>query len=162
MVRLPIDSNPFRSMLISHPPRIQLFQNFTLNIKGQGQGHSSRSNSGFNIRSTHFRFTSLSFHVNRSSYYCDTAFSHLTCKIRGQGHKPTMLHNYRLRQFHRTLIGVNPSSGFRDMFSQVRKPNGSWFYKCLVHGQGHMGQMGKLIWRFTSTGLNNSIKLWMD
>ena len=87
---------------------------------------------------TSHRFTSLSFHVNRPSHYCDTTFSHLTWKIRVQGHKRTILHNYRFRQFHRTSIGVNPSSGFIDKFYQVWKLNGSWFYK--------FWSMGMAIW----------------
>ena len=34
-----------------------------------------------------------------------------------------MLHNYRCRQVHETLNGVNPSSGFRDMRSTKSGPN---------------------------------------
>ena len=32
------------------------------------------------------------------------------------------LHNYRSRQVHETLNGVNPSSGFRDMWSAKSRP----------------------------------------
>ena len=34
-----------------------------------------------------------------------------------------MLHNYRSRQVHKTLNGVNPSSSFRDMRSAKSGPN---------------------------------------
>ena len=117
-----IGSHPFHSMSIRHPiPELRLFQNLTLKIKGQGQGwgHSSKSQCGSSILSTHipfvpcqkgipflsydvfkiwpwksrvkvmsevtlqshnvgltsYRFTSLSFHVNRPSQSWDTAFS---------------------------------------------------------------------------------------
>ena len=51
-----VDSNPFRSMSICPPiPEIQLFQNLTLKIQGQGHGWSGhwKSQSGCNILSTH-------------------------------------------------------------------------------------------------------------
>ena len=54
-----VDSHPFRSMLIGHPvPELWLFQNLTLKIKGQGHGwgHSSKSQGGSNILSTHIPF----------------------------------------------------------------------------------------------------------
>ena len=156
--RLTFDSFPFRFR--SPDPPIPLQYSFLklwhwkLIVIGEVKVYRNK------MCPTSHRFTSLSFHVNRPSHYCDTAFSHLTWKIRVQGHKRTMLHNYRFRQFYRTSIGVNPSSGFIDKFYQVWKLNGSWFYKFLVHGHGHMGQMGKLLWRCTSTGLNDSIKLF--
>ena len=54
-----VDSHPFRSMSIRHPvPELWLFQNLTLKIKGQGHGwgHSSKSQGGSNILSTHIPF----------------------------------------------------------------------------------------------------------
>ena len=54
-----IDSHPFRSMSIGPPIlEIQHFQNLTLKIKGQGHGwgHSSKSQCGSNILSTHIPF----------------------------------------------------------------------------------------------------------
>ena len=54
-----VDSHPFHSMSIGHPiPELWLFQNLTLKIKGQGHGwgHSSKSQCGSNILSTHIRF----------------------------------------------------------------------------------------------------------
>ena len=45
-------------------------------------------------------------------------FQNLTLKIKGQGQMTLMLHNYRSRQFDRTLNGINPSSGFKDMVPQ--------------------------------------------
>ena len=55
----PIDSYPFRSMSIGPPiPGIQLFQNLTLKIQGQGHGwgQSLKSQHGSNIQSTHIPF----------------------------------------------------------------------------------------------------------
>ena len=73
-------------------------------------------------------------------------FQNLTLKIQGQGQMTMMLtmmlHNYRSRQFHRTLNGINPSSGFRDMGSTKSGPSAAWFDKFLAHGQAHIGQMG--------------------
>ena len=54
-----VDSHPFRSMSIRHSvPELWLFQNLTLKIKGQGHGwgHSSKSQGGSNILSTHIPF----------------------------------------------------------------------------------------------------------
>ena len=54
-----IDSHPFRSMSIGHPiPELRLFQNLTLKIKcqGHGWGHTSKSQCGSNILSTHIHF----------------------------------------------------------------------------------------------------------
>ena len=54
-----VDSHPFRSMSIGHPvPELWLFQNLTLKFKGQGHGwgHSSKSQCGSNILSTHIPF----------------------------------------------------------------------------------------------------------
>ena len=58
-VQHPIDSHPFCSMSIGHPiPELWLFQNLTLKIKGQGHGwgHSSKSQCGSSILSTHIPF----------------------------------------------------------------------------------------------------------
>ena len=54
-----VNSHPFHSMSIRHPiPELQLFQNLTLKIKGQGHGsgHSSKSQCGSNILSTRIPF----------------------------------------------------------------------------------------------------------
>ena len=58
-VSYPIDSHPFHSMSIGPPIlEIQHFQNMTLKIKGQGHGwgHSSKSQCGSRILSTHIPF----------------------------------------------------------------------------------------------------------
>ena len=86
-------------------------------------------------------------------------FQNLTLKIQGQGQMTMMLHNYRSRQFHRTRNGINPSSGFRDMGSAKSDPSAASFDKFLAQGQAHMGQMGKWLWRCTTTGLDKSMKL---
>ena len=54
-----IDSHPFHPMSMGHPiPEIQLFQNLTLKIQGQGDGwgQSWKSQSGCNILSTPIPF----------------------------------------------------------------------------------------------------------
>ena len=137
-----VDSHPFHSMSIGHPiPQLRLFQNLTLKIKGQGHGwgHSTKSQCGSCILSTHISFvqcqSALPFLIQH--------FRYLTLKIQGQGQMTMVLHNYRSRQFHRTSNGINPSSGFRDMGSAKSGPNAAWFDKFLTHGQAHMGQMGK-------------------
>ena len=72
------------------------------------------------------------------------------------------LHNYRCRQVHETLNGINPSSTFRNMRLQSLDPICGKFDKFLAHGQAHMGQMGKWTWQCTTTGLDNSIELRME
>ena len=100
-----------------------------------------------------------------------------------------MLHNYSLRQFHRTSNGENPSRGFRDIYSGpwacLHGLNGKWSWCCkttnrdnfmefrtekidpvvsemrsgLAYGQAHIGHMGQWPWRYRTTGLCNSIEL---
>ena len=74
-----------------------------------------------------------------------------------------MLHNYRSRQFHRTLNGINPPRGFRDMGSTKSGPSAAWFDKFLAHGQAHMGQITMTLHNYrsrqvheTSNGVNPS------
>ena len=77
-----VDSHPFHSMSIGHPiPELWLFQNLTLKIKGQGHGwgHSSKSQCGSNIISTHIPLV----HVNRPSHSWDIAFSKFVPKDQG-------------------------------------------------------------------------------
>ena len=70
-------------------------------------------------------------------------FQNLTLKIKGQGQMALMLHNYRSRQFHITLNGINPSRGSKDMGSPKSDPSAAGFDKFLADWQTHMGQMGK-------------------
>ena len=53
------------------------------------------------------------------------------------------LHNYRSRQVHEILNGVNPSSGYREMRSAMSGHICGKFDKFLAHGHAHMGQMAK-------------------
>ena len=85
-------------------------------------------------------------------------FQNLTLKIHGQGQMTMVLHNYKSKQFHRTSNGINPFSGFRDMGSAKSGPIAAWFAKFWAHGQAHMGQMGKWLWRCTTTGQDKSMK----
>ena len=115
-----VDSHPFHSMSIRHPiPELRVFQNLILKIKDQGHGwgHSSKSQCGSNILSTHIPFVpSQSAQIQH--------FQNLTLKIQGHGQMIMMLHNYSPRQFHTTSNGIR-------------------FDNILAHGQAHMGQMGK-------------------
>ena len=66
-----VNSHPFRSMSIGHPiPELRLFQNLTLNIKGQGHGwgQSWKSQHGSNIQSTHIPFVSCGSGIPFLSY----------------------------------------------------------------------------------------------
>ena len=81
-----VDSHPFRSMSIRHPiPELWLFQNLTLKIKGQGHGwgHSSKSQGGSNILSTHIPFIPCQSALPFLSY---DFFQNLTLKFEGQGY----------------------------------------------------------------------------
>ena len=127
----PIDSHSFRSMSIGPPiPELQHFKNLTLKIQGQGQMTMMLHN----YRSRQFDRTSNG--INPSSGFRDMAStksgpSAASFQVFGPWTSPygenwqiTMtLHNYRYRQGHETLNGVNPSSGFWDMHSAKSAPN---------------------------------------
>ena len=150
----------FKQMSIGHPiPELQLFQNLTLEIKGQGHGwgHSSKSQCGSNILSTHIPFVPCQSALPFLRYSIFKIWPSL--KIQGQGQTTMMLHNYRSRQFRRTSNGTNPSSSFNDMGSAKSGPSPAWFDTFWAHGQAHMEQMGKLLWHCTTTGLDKSTKL---
>ena len=69
-----IDSHPFNSMSIGHPiPEIWLFKiwPWKSKVKVMGEGNVESHKVGV----TSYRFTSLSFHVNRPFHSWDTAFS---------------------------------------------------------------------------------------
>ena len=70
-VKHPISSHPFHFMSIGHPIlELRLFQNLTLKIKGQGHGwgHSSKSQCGSNILSTHIPFVPCQSGISFLSY----------------------------------------------------------------------------------------------
>ena len=105
------------------PPilEIQHFRNLTLEIKGQGHwwGHSSKSQCGSSILSTHIPFvpSQSTLPFLRYSIFKIWPWKSRVMKIKGQGQMTMMLHNYKSRQFHRTSNGINLSSGFKDMGS---------------------------------------------
>ena len=105
----PIDSYPFRSMSIGPPiPGIQLFQNLTLKIKGQGHGwgQSWKSQHGSNIQSTH-SLTSLSFHVDQASHSWITTFSKFDLENKGSkvmGEVTVQSHNVGLTSYRLTSL----------------------------------------------------------
>ena len=93
----------------------------------------------------------------------------MTLKIQGQGEMIMTLHNYRSRPVHKTLNEVNPSSSFRDMRSAKSGPNlwqiwqvfGPWASPYGANAWN--GQMTVTVtWQCTTTGLDNSTKLWME
>ena len=124
-------------------------------VKVMGEGNVESHKMGV----TSYWLTSLSFHVNRPFHSWDTAFSKFELEIPGQGQMNMILHKYRSRKFHRTSNGINRSSDFRDMGSAKSGPRAAWFDKFLANGQAHMWQMGKQLWRCTTTDLDKSIKL---
>ena len=64
-------------------------------------------------------------------------------------------HNYRSRQVHETLNGVNPAVSLSEIcIPQSLDPICGKFDKFLAHGQAHMGQLGKWPWQCTTTGLD--------
>ena len=80
-----VDTHPFRSISIRRPfPELWLFQNLTLKIKGHGHGwgHSSKSQGGSNILSTHIPFIPCQSGIPLLSWL----FENLTLKFKGQGH----------------------------------------------------------------------------
>ena len=107
-------------------PVIQHFQNFTLKTQGQGQMAMMLHN----YRSRQFHRTSNG--INPSNGFRDVGsdpypawFDKLLAH--GQAIWGKWANNYDVSQLqvtvHETLIGVNPSSGFRDMCSVKSGPN---------------------------------------
>ena len=144
-------------MSIGHPiPELWLIQNLTLKIKGQshGWGHSSKSQCGSNILSTHIPFIP-----------CQSAlpipeiqhFQNLTLEIKGQGQMTLVLHNYKSRQFHRTSNSRNPSSDFKDMGSAKSGPSAAWFDKFSAHGQTHIGQITMTVHNYRSRQVHETL-----
>ena len=113
-------------------PEIQHFQNLTLKIQGQGQMtmmlHNYRSRQFHRTRNGIFK--SIQW-FQRYGFRKVWPKCCLIWQVFGPGASPygangqiTMtLHNYRSRQVHETLNGVNPSSSFRDMRSAKSGPN---------------------------------------
>ena len=110
------------------PPisKIQYFQNLTLKIKGQGQMTMMLHN----YRSRQFHRTSNGTDPSRGfrdmgSKCCLIwqVFGPWASPYGANGQITMTVHNYRSRQVHETLNGVNPSNGFRDMRSAKSGPN---------------------------------------
>ena len=110
----------------------QHFQNLTLKIQGQGQ----MTMMSHNYRSRQFHRTWYQWYKSLQwfqSYGFRKVWPKccLIWQVFGPGAGPygangqiTMtMHNYRCRQVHETLNGVNPSSNFRDMHSAKSGPN---------------------------------------
>ena len=127
-----MDSHPFCSMSIGPPiPEIQHLQNLTLKIKGQGQMTLMLHN----YRSRQFHRTSNGINPSSgskdmgsaksgpSAAWFEKVFGRWANPCKANGQITMTVHNYRSRQVHETLNGVNPSSGFRDMRSAKSRPN---------------------------------------
>ena len=147
-----VDSHPFRSMSIEHPvPELWLFQNLTLKIKGQGHGwgHSSKSQGGSNILSTHIPFIPCQFGIPLLSY---DFFQNLTLKFKGQG--------YGWGHSSKSQWGSNIlSTNIPFVPCQSALP----FLKYSIFGIWPWKSRVKIKWPWccTTTGLDNSIELWM-
>ena len=102
-------------------------------VKAMGEVTVQSQNMGL----TSYPLTFLSLDVNRASHSSFTTFSKFDLEYQG-----LMLHNYRSRQFHRTVNGINPSSGFRYTCSATSGQSAVWFDKFLTDGQARMGQTG--------------------
>ena len=112
-------------------PEIQHFQNLTLKIHGQGQMtmmlHNYRSKqlhrtrNGINPSSGFRDMGSARSDPSAASF--DRVFGPGASPYGANGQITMTLHNYRSRQVHETLNGVNPSSSFRDMRSAKSGPN---------------------------------------
>ena len=111
-------------------PKIQNFLNLTLEIKGEGDMtmmlHNYRSR----------RFHRASNSINPSSGFRDMAstksgpmllylrsFGPWASPYGANGQITMAVHNYKSRQVHKTLNGLNQSSGFRDLRSAKTGPN---------------------------------------
>ena len=144
-------------MSIAHSiPKLRLLQNLTLKIKGQGHGwgHTSKSKWGSNILSTDIPFTPCQSALPFLRY---SIFKIWPWKSRVKVKRPWCCTT--TGPDNRTSNGVNPSRDFRDMGSASYDPSAAWFDKFLAHGLAHMGQIGKLLWQCTTTGLDKSMKL---
>ena len=110
-------------------PEIQHFQNLTLKIQGQGQMTMMLHN--YRSRQFHKKWYKSIQWFQRYGFCKVWPKCCLIWQVFGPGASPygsngqiTMtLHNYRSRQVHETLNGVNPSSSFRDMHSAKSGPN---------------------------------------
>ena len=118
---------PFLRML----QKSQHFQNLSLKIQGQGQmtmmlhnyrsRQSHRTSNGINP-SSGFRDMG-SAKSGPSAAWFDKFLAHGQAHVGANGQISMTLHNYRSRQVHETINGVNQSSSFRDMRSAKSEPN---------------------------------------
>ena len=105
-VQHPIDSHPLGSMSI-HPltPMIELFFNMT--FKSQGQSHSSRSHTRYNILSTHIPFIPCwsTFTFLRCSYF---KYWPWKSKVKVMGEVKVQSHNVSLTSYRLTSLWPVP------------------------------------------------------
>ena len=153
-VQHPIDSHPFCSMSIGHPiPELWLFQNLTLKIKGQGHGwgHSAKSQCGSSIPSTHIPFvpcqSALPF-LRYSIFKIWPWKSRVKVMAHGWGHSSKSQCGSNILSTHIPFVPFQSALPFlRYSIFKI------WPWKSRV----------KVIWPWccTTTGLDNSIELWM-
>ena len=142
---------------------MQHFQYLTLKIHGQGQmttmlhhrsGQFHRTSNGLNS------FSGIRDMGSRKSGPSVAWFEKFLANG-ANGQITMMLYNYRRKQVHKTLNGVNPSVS-EICVPQSLDPICGKFDKFLAHVHAHMGQMGKWPWYCTTTGLDNSTELRME
>ena len=118
--------------IIPSIPEILHFQNLTLKIQGQGQMTMILHN--YRSRQFHRTSNGINQSIHRSHRYGFRKVWPKCCLIwqvfgpwanpyGAYGQTTMTLHNYRSRQVHETLNGVNPYSSFRDMHSSKFGPN---------------------------------------
>ena len=125
-----VDSHPFRSMSIGHPvSELWLFQNLTLKIKGQGHGwgHSSKSQGGSNILSTHIPFVPCQSGIPLLSYDFFKIWP-WNSRVKVMGKVTVQSHNVGLTSYRLTSLSFH-----------VNQPSHSWvmtFSKFDLENQG--------------------------
>ena len=122
-----VDSHPFPSMWIGHPiPQLRLFYNLTLKIKGQGHGwgHSSKSQCGSSILSTHIPLVPCQS-VLPSLRYSIFKIWPWKSRVKVMGEITVQSHNVGLTSYWLTSLSfhVNRPSHSWDTFSKFDLEN---------------------------------------
>ena len=147
-----IDSHPLQSMSIGHPiPELWLFQNLTLKIKGQshGWGHSSKSQCGSNIISTHIPFVPCQSALPFLRYSIFEIWP-WKWRVKVMGEVTFQSHNVGLTCYRLISLSFHVKSALPFLRYSIFN---IWPWKSKVKV--------KWPWCCTTTGLDNSIELWM-
>ena len=144
-------------MSIGHPiPELWLIQNLTLKIKGQshGWGHSSKSQCGSNILSTHIPFVPCQSALQFLRY---NIFKIWPWKSRVKVKWPWCCTTTGLDNSIELRYGRNPSSDFKDMGSAKSGPSAAWFDKFSAHEQTHIGQITMTVHSYRSRQVHETL-----